>query len=32
VFGDLFVTYQIKIPKNLTLKEKDLITELQKLR
>ncbi len=32
VFGDLFVTYQIKIPKNLTSKEKELIKELQKLR
>lgn len=32
VFGDLFVTFQIKIPKNLSLKEKELITELQKLR
>jgi curved DNA-binding protein len=32
VFGDLYVTFQIKIPKNLSLKEKELITELQKLR
>ena len=32
VFGDLFITFQIKIPKNLSLKEKELITELQKLR
>ncbi|MFD0836077.1 DnaJ C-terminal domain-containing protein [Mariniflexile aquimaris] len=32
VFGDLFVTYQIKIPKNLSSKEKELIKELQKLR
>ncbi len=32
VFGDLFVTYQIKIPKNLSDKEKELIKELQKLR
>lgn len=32
VFGDLFVTFQIKIPKNLSLREKELIKELQKLR
>ena len=32
VFGYLFVTYQIKIPKNLSDKEKELIKELQKLR
>ena len=32
VFGDLYVTYQIKIPKNLSAKEKELIAELQKLR
>ena len=31
-FGDLFVTYNIKIPKNLTDKEKELFTELSKLR
>ncbi|HBK71185.1 MAG TPA: molecular chaperone DnaJ [Flavobacteriaceae bacterium] len=31
-FGDLFVTYQIKIPKKLTTKEKELFTELSKLR
>ncbi|WP_372756459.1 DnaJ C-terminal domain-containing protein [Mariniflexile sp.] len=32
VFGDLYVTYRIKIPKNLSVKEKELFTELQKLR
>ncbi|MDU8885686.1 J domain-containing protein [Yeosuana sp. MJ-SS3] len=31
-FGDLFVTYQIKLPTNITNKEKELIKELQKLR
>ena len=31
-FGDLFVTYQIKTPTHLSAKEKELITELQKLR
>ncbi|WP_010227499.1 DnaJ C-terminal domain-containing protein [Gillisia marina] len=31
-FGDLFITYNIKIPKNLSSKEKELYTELQKLR
>jgi curved DNA-binding protein len=31
-FGDLYITFQIKIPKNLTVKEKELIAELQKLR
>lgn len=31
-FGDLYITYQIKIPKNLTEKEKELFTELSKLR
>ena len=30
-FGDLIVTYQIKIPKNLTEKQKALFTELSKL-
>ncbi|MBC7745377.1 MAG: J domain-containing protein [Flavobacterium sp.] len=30
-FGDLFVTYQTKIPENLTEKQKDLFTELSKL-
>jgi curved DNA-binding protein len=29
-FGDLFVTYNIKIPKNLTDKQKELFTELSK--
>ena len=31
-FGDLYITYQIQIPKNLTEKEKELFTELAKLR
>jgi curved DNA-binding protein len=31
-FGDLFITYQIKIPANLNSKEKELFTELKKLR
>ncbi len=31
-FGDLYVTYQIKIPTNLTAKEKELFQELSKLR
>ncbi len=31
-FGDLYITYHIKTPKNLTKKEKELFTELQKLR
>lgn len=31
-FGDLFITYNIKIPKNLSHKEKELLTELKKLR
>lgn len=30
-FGDLLVTYNIKIPTNLTLKQKELFTELSKL-
>ncbi|HTC00639.1 MAG TPA: J domain-containing protein [Ferruginibacter sp.] len=30
-FGDLYVTYQIKIPTNLTEKQKALFTELSKL-
>jgi curved DNA-binding protein len=30
VFGDLYVTYMIKIPTNLTEKEKELFTELSK--
>lgn len=32
VFGDLFITYQVKLPKNLTEQEKALIKELQKIR
>ena len=31
-FGDLFVTYQIKLPVNLSDKEKELLTALQKIR
>ncbi|MBK9355475.1 MAG: J domain-containing protein [Bacteroidetes bacterium] len=31
-FGDLFITYQIKLPKNLTEKEIELISELKKIR
>ena len=31
-FGDLYITYTLKIPKGLTVKEKELITTLQKLR
>ncbi len=31
-YGDLYVTYQVKIPTHLTVKEKTLFKELQKLR
>ena len=31
-FGDLYITYQIKLPENLSNQEKALIEELQKLR
>ena len=31
-FGDLFITYQVKLPTNLTEKEKELFTELSKIR
>ncbi len=31
-FGDLYITYQVKIPKNLSEKEKQLFAELAKLR
>ncbi|MFZ1523482.1 MAG: DnaJ C-terminal domain-containing protein [Saprospiraceae bacterium] len=31
-FGDLYITFQIKVPTNLTEKEKELFYELQKLR
>jgi curved DNA-binding protein len=31
-FGDLFVTYNILIPENLTAREKELFTELSKLK
>lgn len=30
-YGDLFITFQIKLPINLTAKEKELFSELQKL-
>lgn len=31
-FGDLFITYQVKIPTNLSQREKELLKELSKLR
>ena len=31
-FGDLYITYNVKLPINLTEKEKELFTELSKLR
>jgi curved DNA-binding protein len=31
-FGDLYVTYQVELPTNLSDKEKELFTELKKLR
>lgn len=31
-FGDLFITYKVKVPTNLTEKEKELFSELSKLR
>ena len=31
-FGDLYITYQVKMPTNLSAKERDLIEELLKLR
>jgi curved DNA-binding protein len=31
-FGDLYITYNVKLPGNLTEKEKELFTELSKLR
>lgn len=31
-FGDLFVTYQVRIPANITEREKELFTELSKLK
>jgi len=30
-FGDLYVTFELQLPKNLSEKEKQLFTELQKL-
>jgi curved DNA-binding protein len=31
-FGDLYVTYQVNLPTNLTDKEKELFTQLSKLK
>ena len=31
-YGDLYITYKVTVPKNLTDKEKELFTELSKLR
>jgi curved DNA-binding protein len=31
-FGDLYMTYQVKLPRNLTAKEKELFAELAKIR
>ena len=31
-FGDLYVTYNVLIPQNLTPKQKELFTELSKLK
>ena len=31
-FGDLYITYSIKIPKNLTQKQKDLFIKLSELK
>jgi len=31
-YGDLYITFQLKTPTNLTGKEKELFTELSKLR
>ena len=31
-FGDLFITYQVVLPKNLSEEEKELFTKLSKLR
>ncbi|MGB8492556.1 MAG: DnaJ C-terminal domain-containing protein, partial [Bacteroidales bacterium] len=30
-FGDLYITYSIAIPRNLTKKQKDLFSELSKM-
>ena len=30
-FGDLYVTYSVKLPQNLTEKQKELFTQLSKL-
>lgn len=32
VYGDLFITYKLKLPTQLSEKEKEIITELQKIR
>lgn len=31
-FGDLYITYQLKLPTNMSQKERELITELKKIR
>ena len=31
-FGDLYITYQLKIPTNLSTREKELLEELRKMR
>ena len=31
-YGDLYITYKIQIPENISIKEKELFNELQKLR
>ncbi|WP_271425116.1 J domain-containing protein [Aequorivita sinensis] len=31
-YGDLYITYKVELPKNLSAKEKELFTELSKLR
>jgi curved DNA-binding protein len=31
-FGDLYITYRVKLPTNLTEKEKELFTQLSKLK
>jgi curved DNA-binding protein len=30
-FGDLYITYTVRLPQNLTEKQKELFTELSKL-
>lgn len=31
-YGDLYVTYEVRLPTNLTEKQRDLFTELSKLK